>query len=241
MFTWICPKCGKEVQPSDDECPYCREAVEKQSDAGSPDVAAKPEVPKRPEPPVPSQRQPAASPQPARGQSPPAQQTRGMVAMPGWAVALIVAVGLIGVGSLFYVLLSGGSSEPATTPSASESPFLEVPETGAAPGSETQSMVRYIEATGFRVTEDPSGRLEVRFLIVNHSAADFGDVAGTVYLRSADSETTYTSVDFRTTGLGPYESIEFSVVRSSNIRAYEIPEWWNLRGDLEITYPAGFE
>jgi len=102
-------------------------------------------------------------------------------------------------------------------------------------------MAQYVEATGFRVTEEANGRLQVRFLLVNHSAADFGDVAGTVHLRSASGDTTYTSVDFRATGLGAYESIEFSVVRSSNIRAYEVPDWRNLRGDLEITYPTGLQ
>ncbi len=247
MFTWICPKCGKEVQPSDDECPYCREAgvTSEAAQSSTPEPPAPKPRAETPPPPVEpaAPKKPAAAAKPASaGQKPSAQQTGGMVAMPGWVVALIVAVGLIGVGALIYSLTTGDGREPAAAPSApsmSESPFEPIPE-AAEEEADSGSMARYIEAAGIRVNEAANGRLEVRFLIINHSGSDIGDLAGTVHVRSRDGETNYTSVDFHTSGLAAYESIEFTVVRSSNILAEDVPEWWNLRGDVEITFPSNF-
>jgi len=223
MFTWICPTCGKEIQPHENECPYCREAAKAPSDSSS-------EAPQQ----VRAAAQTTRAPQ---GQRPPAPQAKGRRQMPGWLVALLVAAALICVAVLVYTYAIDGQREQTTA--VGESPFEEVPEAGSAVASEDNRLNRFIEATGFRVTEDPNRRLQVRFLIVNHSAADFGDVAGTVHLGSTESDTTYASVDFRTTGLGPYESIEFNAILSTSIRAYEVPDWQFLRGDLEITYPSG--
>ncbi|HKD09855.1 MAG TPA: hypothetical protein VKB79_28375 [Bryobacteraceae bacterium] len=56
MFNWICPTCGKEVQPSKTECPYCAERAKEM--AGAP-VGAPP-------PPYQAQQQPQQQPwQPA--------------------------------------------------------------------------------------------------------------------------------------------------------------------------------
>lgn len=36
MFTWICPQCGREVPPSEPECPYCKETAAAPSPAAPP-------------------------------------------------------------------------------------------------------------------------------------------------------------------------------------------------------------
>lgn len=214
MFVWICPQCGREVPPHDTECPFCAlTAAESREQA--------PAAPPAPETPA-AKAAPAAPPVYVIG---PARRT------PGWLVALLVAVGLtaLGGGAYYWLLASKRSANQAAAPE-------RTPEATAATTSGNR-LSKYIEATGFRVTEDERKRLNVRFLIVNHSPADIGDLAGRVYLKTTEGKS-IADFDFKTTRLGPYESIEFTVVVSTTLRAYEIPDWQFLRADLEITSPS---
>ena len=104
---------------------------------------------------------------------------------------------------------------------------------------ETKGYTGSIEATGFRLSEDANRRVQIQFLIVNHSDADLGDLAGTVHLRTTESNDDLFSVPFKTTRLGPKESVEFKAIVSTTLRAYELPDWQFLRGTVEITSPAG--
>jgi len=149
-------------------------------------------------------------------------------------VTIIVALVVGGIGALlyYYVLPSNRNSSAAQT-----SPFEKVPEAGAAGVSK---IARHIEVTGFRISEDEKQRAQVQFLVVNHSAADISDLAGTVYLTTSESKPGDEPVlkfDFKTANLGPYESIEFKTVVHTKLRAYELPDWQFLRARVEITSP----
>jgi hypothetical protein len=228
MFTWICPQCGKEVPPHENECPVC---------SGKEAPAAP--APEAPSPPPPK---PFVPPQPQyealRPAAPPAQpvyvvggQSRGM---PGWVVALLVAILACGLGLAGYHILRSRGAAP---PPKAESPFESVPQTTSG----TSRVAKFIEVTGFRITEDDKKRTQIQFLVVNHSAADIGDLAGVVRLRTTESkpgEDPFTTFEFKTTRLGPYESIDFKTMIRTNKRAYELPDWQFLRADVEITSPA---
>lgn len=239
MFTWICPQCGKEVQPHETECPYCKAAAEKQS---APQTTASPlSAPSAPSPPPPqAAATPAARPSPKAPTAPqqqPVYQVGGTRSgIPGWLVTLLVAAILIGGTYVVYRVWFQRSS-PQTVASG-ESPFEEVPQAGESTAG--NRLNRYIEATGFRITEDNNKRLLLQFLIVNHSEADIGDLAGTVHVKTTESDDEIASVDFKTTGLGPYESIEFKAVMSTSMRAYEAPDWQFLRGVVEVTSPPDY-
>lgn len=78
MFTWICPQCGREVPPSYDECPDCKEKAAAQQ---AQNVQAPPAAPPPPESPqggyaAPqySAQQPQYPPTPAYQPPPPPQQ-----------------------------------------------------------------------------------------------------------------------------------------------------------------------
>lgn len=213
MFTWICPQCGREVAPHETECPHCAAAG-----ARTEQPAAAPQAPAA---------APPAPPQPVYVVAP-ARHT------PGWLVALLVAVGLTAIGAGAYYLLSGRNAGAQAGQKAALEP---VPAAAAAPA--TNRLAKFIEATGFRITEDERKRLNIRFLIVNHSPADIGDLAGKVHLKTTEGKP-IADFDFKTTRLGPYESVEFTVLVSTTLRAYEVPDWQFLKADLEITSPQNF-
>ncbi len=196
-----------------------------------------------PQPPYPPPQAPppsAAYPQqPAQAQAPQYYELdTGRRGMPGWLVTILVAAVVAGIGAIAYryVLPSnrGGSSA-----ASAESPFEPVP-TARMGVIGDNPIARHIEVTGFRISETQDKRLEVTFLVVNHSAADIGDLAGKVYLRTVKSspdEPPIAEFDFKTTRLGPYESVEFKTVAKTRLRAYELPDWQFLRADVEITSP----
>jgi len=216
MFVWICPECGREVPPHDTECPFCALAAAKKEQPAASPPATQAEASAAPA---------APSGQPVYVIAPPSKT-------PGWLVTLLVAVGLtaLGGGAYYFLAASKRTANPAAPPPGTTEP------TAATAGNR---LARFIEATGFRITEDERKRMNVRFLLVNHSPADIGDLAGKVYLKTTEGKP-IADFDFKTTRLGPYESIEFTVVVSTTLRAYEVPDWQFLKADLEITSPTQF-
>jgi hypothetical protein len=69
MFTWICPKCGREVPPAYTDCPDCA-AKTQASQPEAPPVVSRPMPPPPPAPEPPPQYQPPA---PQYQQAPPPQ------------------------------------------------------------------------------------------------------------------------------------------------------------------------
>ena len=77
MFTWICPKCGKEVPPHENECPYCHGTGKVEEPAAEEQQAPPPEHPQQPghyhqQPQQPPQYTPPVAP-PAQQQAPGSQ------------------------------------------------------------------------------------------------------------------------------------------------------------------------
>ncbi|MEN6604647.1 MAG: hypothetical protein ABFD86_19720, partial [Bryobacteraceae bacterium] len=94
MFTWICPKCGREVPPSYSECPNCAGASESSASPAAPAAA-----------PTPVAAAPAAA-------APPVVRS---FRVPNWALTLLVALVLVSLGMSVYLLTHG--SKPAAAPS----------------------------------------------------------------------------------------------------------------------------
>jgi hypothetical protein len=211
MFTWICPKCGSEVPPSYSECPNC---AAKGQAAPPAEGASAP----RAERPAPA----SAAPRPRRS------------GMPGWALSLIVAVVLVGVGGgLFYYTRAQRAAESveaqpeaAITP---ESPTAAAPAPAAPPSDLT---LKNLEITGLRLIEDKQ-KAQLQFVVVNHSAADLGELSLKVDLKAgADAKVPLATFAIKTT-LGPYEAKDLKTPISTKLRVYELPDWQFLRAEIQ--------
>lgn len=220
MFTWICPKCGREVLPAYTECPSC-------SGGTSP-----PPLPERSGPPPPEAAEIAkmfSTPEPPR---------RGPI--PVWLVAIISALvfAVVGVGGLLVYRFLSRPSQSAAPPAKVESPLAAPAQ--AARSAAQSLLLENLEVTGLRLTEDSQKKMQVQFLVVNHSPAPLTDIAATVTLRPSTSRPGGGVVGvfaFRIPELGPYQSRDMKAPLEAKMRVYELPDWQFMRADLQLTSP----
>jgi hypothetical protein len=102
------------------------------------------------------------------------------------------------------------------------------------------SLAKYIELVGFRITEKTPGKLVVQFGVVNHSSADVGDVKLKVNLTTTAAkpdEAPLISFPAQVSGLGPSDMKNVTVDVPAKLRAYELPDWQFLIARFEITEP----
>lgn len=220
MFTWICPKCGREVPPSYDECPDCA------ARAKAPETAAVEQQTPAAPPPAPPTAAPQAPPAPRR----PAPQPRP--GLPTWLMSILFALAFIGLGLGIYWLIGyyrdrgQGPAQPAVA--------LETP------GKKTSPVQKYIEITGIRFLQNAKKQTEARFLVVNHSPDLIADIAGTVVVwgrTQKSDEESVGSFGFKLPTIGPWEAKELSAPMDTRLRVYELPDWQNVTAELQLTSP----
>ncbi len=226
MFTWICPQCGREVPPSENECPDCARRSSVKPPSGPLDTAL-----------------PAQAPAPS---TKPPQRSAARAGLPVWLLALLFALGFAAVGAAGFFAYQHFSSankfqrpvpRPGSILSASGSPAG----VAEAPGATVASLLlENLEVTGLRLVEDKQKKLEIRFLLVNHSPAPLTDIAATVTLRPSTAKPgkeTVGTFAFRLPGLEPYESRDMLAPVEAKMRLYELPDWQFLRADVVLTSP----
>jgi hypothetical protein len=173
------------------------------------------------------QQEPAAPPPPA---APAARPSSGMH-VPGWVVSILFGVLFVAVlAGGFWIYSSRHKAGDAAPAIQAASPF-EAPRPAVAP---PDPILTNLEITGLRLTEDSSHRAFVQFVVVNHSAADLGEVSAKVDLKAGTGARSVEPVGtfaFKTT-LGPYESKDIKAPLSTKLRVYELPDWQFLRPEL---------
>ncbi len=240
MFTWICPKCGREVPPAYDDCPDCTAKPAKPLEEAVSEKAApppEPAAPVAPQPPPPPRPPAPVAPPPAYSAAAPilkAAPARN-AGIPSWLLAIVFAlafVGLIG-GAYWMVDHFRGHATPAAN--------VESP--AAKPGAKTSPFQRYIEVSGLRFTEDPKkpGEIMVKFLLTNHSEAGISGLTGNVTLwgRTRTSEEDAQGTFSFKTDLGAFQSKEMTEPLNTKFKIYELPDWQNATPDVQITGPGG--
>jgi hypothetical protein len=135
------------------------------------------------------------------------------------------------LAAIVVVVRSGAlsrSAPPASGGAASPAAIENVSATQGDP------VLKNIEITGFRLGEEQNRKPMLRFVVVNHSAADVGEIKAKGALRAKTSAPTDEPVgtfEF-TTRLGPYEAQDIRVPLETKLRAYELPDWQLLSADL---------
>jgi len=156
-------------------------------------------------------------------------------APPVWLLTVVSALAFVGLVAGIYWLVQAmrGGSQPST-PSAS------VESRAAKAGAKTNPLQRYIEVAGVRFVQDAKKNTLAKFLVINHSEADFNGLAGnvTIWGRTQKSEEDAEGTFSFTTNVGPLESKELSAPVTSKLQIYELPDWQNASLDLQITAPA---
>lgn len=132
--------------------------------------------------------------------------------------------------TLLALALTGCSSSPQTK-SGSTAPQGPRGSAGSNP------VAKYIEVSGFRISEKKPGALSIRFAVTNHSDADIANVEMTVNLRTTASKPNDPPVatfSARVENLGPQELKDVTAEIATALRAYELPDWQFLTADVQI-------
>jgi hypothetical protein len=145
----------------------------------------------------------------------------------------VFALAFAGIVFGVYKLINRTPTKPT--------PVVENP--AAKPGAPANPIQRYIEVAGVRFMEDPKKKAQilVRFVLINHSDADFSGLAGNVTIwgstRRAE-EDAFGSFSFKT-DMKPNESKELTEPLTTKKKIYELPDWQNATADVQITAPNG--
>jgi hypothetical protein len=119
-------------------------------------------------------------------------------------------------------------------------PAANVVSPAAKAGAKANPLQRYIEVAGVRFVQDAKKKNTMaKFIVINHSEADFPGLAGnvTIWGRTQKAEEDAEGTFSFTTNLGPLESKDLSAPVTSKLQIYEMPDWQNVRLDLQITAP----
>jgi hypothetical protein len=150
-------------------------------------------------------------------------------------LTVVFALAFVGlVGGIYWVVQAmRGGSQPGAPPASVESP-------AAKSGAKTNPLQRYIEVAGVRFVQDAKKKTMAKFLLINHSEADFSGLAGnvTIWGRTQKSEEDAEGTFSFTTNLAPLESKDLSAPVNTKLQIYEMPDWQNVTLDLQITAPA---
>jgi len=136
------------------------------------------------------------------------------------------------------LLTLAGCSSPAPQATGKQG-TIEI--TGPATTISKHPLAKYIELAGFRLVESKPGQLEVKFVAVNHSEADLGDLGLTIRVRTTAAKPEDPPVaEFmaKVPALGPLEIHDVSAKVSTKLRIYELPDWQFMRAEFDITSPA---
>ena len=162
----------------------------------------------------------------------------------GWLSSMLAAAVLLAVFlgvELFNAPRTAADPQPAPSsaaePAASPVPAVSIPASPAVSPSvstaASYSLSKAIEVTGFRFVGD--NKPEVRYLVVNHSAAELGAVTVYVTLRNSAPKSGQLPLyrfSFRAPALGPFESKEMAATLDKPARSSA--DWQSLHADIEL-------
>jgi len=136
------------------------------------------------------------------------------------------------------VMLAGCSEPPPETkPAKADSPYGP----GPASSGGKHPLAKFIELSGFRLSEKGGGKLQIKLSAINHSDADLPQMDVHVRLMTnvaKPGDAPVAEFDAKIPGLGPQETHDVIATTTTKLHVYEMPDWQFLRADFDITSPA---
>ena len=140
---------------------------------------------------------------------------------------------------LTVILTLAGCSSPAPQATSKQQGTIEI--SGPASTVSKHPYAKYIELSGFRLSESKPGQLDVKFVAVNHSEAELGELGISVRLNTTaakPNDPPLAEFQAKVPALGPLEIHDVSAKVNTKLRIYELPDWQFLHADFDITSPA---
>ena len=215
MFTTECPKCGREIDVGETDCPYC----------GS---GAKAQTADRPAPAPPAQRVPRRRPV-QRVRRPPRKSAAWSI--PPLYLAILAGLLAATIGVAVYL------TSPGLFADGQKLKLENVGEVSEGSGGGSAS-VGNLEVAGVRAWWDQeSGKLKVRAVVVNHGDIPMNQVDLKVHLKSRNSRASASplaSFELRLDEeLGPLQSRDIEADLASLAHPSALPPWDEIRIELE--------
>ena len=150
---------------------------------------------------------------------------------------LLILVILIGAGLGFLLVnVTHFFQGPEAETDAAAATAPEAKPAAAAAVSTSNSLSKSIEVTGFRIVMNPEGKMEVQYIVVNHSPVRFPDAKVFVTLYSTEARAGQPPVcqfTFKAPNLGPFEAKEMASSLEST-KSANLPDWSSLRASVTI-------
>jgi len=269
MFTWVCPKCGREVPPSYDECPDCagktaeQAAPPQQSQPAAPPPgprgarrplwATGPQEPLPPAPPpsfapppaAPVAVAPAAPPEEPATFRPPKPVTSPLFAEPDQAAPQYAVPPPAGhpkwlLGiAIAVIVVVVGGGLYWFFGRPQSTSAVIVNQAPATPAGENP-LQKYIEISGIRFGPDAKG-VKVAFIVTNHSDSGLADLAGiaTIFAKTDTGQQVQVGTVKFETGIDAQGSKELTLPLDTKMKLVEMPDWQNASAKVQITSPSG--
>jgi len=157
--------------------------------------------------------------------------------LPVWLMTILFMIGfgvLIVGGIWLFTGSKSGSASGGPPPTNVENP-------AAKAGAKLNPYQKYIEISGVRFTMDAKKKIEVKFVVTNHSGADISGLAAnvTIWGRTQKSEEEAAGTfSFKGADVGPFESKNFTAPLTTKLPMVQLPDWQNISTDVQVTAPG---
>lgn len=154
---------------------------------------------------------------------------------PAWIVSFLVATVLL-LGSVRLVPYLT-TNRDANTDGSSPRPTAETAPSATAAVLEEHPFARFVEVAGVRVTSGASHKLQLEYIVVNHSSHELTALGIRLALRSGDNASNAAplfTVFSKLPSLGPYQSREIRTEIDPPERAASLTDWQSIRTETLI-------
>ena len=107
--------------------------------------------------------------------------------------------------------------------------------------SNKHPLAKYLELSGYRISETSAGKLNIKFAVVNHSEADIGDLTLKIRLvttASKPDDPPITEFEAKVPALGPQEIKDVAATATMQVLSHlDGDQPATIEGSLEVTLP----